>query len=254
MTFLAQMLLAAADDQEVIKLDRWLIFIGVTQAIIFVFQLFVFGYQAWKLDQTVKAVAQQSSDMERSINQATRAADATEKFAASTAIASKAATESVATTKDTMTRLLRAYLCINFGSAAFQKAETNFKFEVRLQLINAGQTPGYKVSYKAHADVLPFPLPPDFDFSLPDIPTPSQSTLGHGQSLILTGIVDRIYSEQEVAEIRSGLKRLYMFGTAIYEDVYHVSRYTNFCLSVLCSLLEILWVYTPSVTMMLTTN
>jgi hypothetical protein len=154
-------------------------------------------------------------------------------FAASAAVASIAATESVATTKDTMTRLLRAYLCVNFGAAAFQKPETGYRFEARLQLINAGQTPGYKVGFRAHADVLPFPLPQDFDFSLPDIPFGSETTLGHGQHMILTGIVDRVYSEQEVTEIRSGAKRLYMFGTATYEDVYRVSRYTNFCFSIL---------------------
>jgi hypothetical protein len=233
MTFFAQILLAAADDQEVIKLDRWLIFIGVVQAIIFILQLVVFGIQAWKLHQTVKAAAQQGSDMQRSIAEATRAADAMEKFAASAAIGSRAATESVATTKETMTRLLRAYLCVNFGKAWFQKPETNFKFEVRVQLINAGQTPGYKVSHRAHADILPFPLPQDFAFPLPDIPTGSESTLGHGQPLILAAVVDRLYSEEEVAEIRSGLKRLYIFGTATYEDVYQVSRYTNFCLNVL---------------------
>jgi hypothetical protein len=80
----------------------------VVQAIIFGFQLLVFGYQARKLHQTIKAAAQQSVDMGRSIAEATRAATAMEKFADSATVASKAATESVATTKDSMTRLLRA--------------------------------------------------------------------------------------------------------------------------------------------------
>jgi hypothetical protein len=232
MTFLAQILLAA-EDEEVITLDRWLIFIGVAQAVIFVLQLVVFGIQAWKLHQTVKAAAQQGSDMKRSIDEASRAADAMEKFAASAAIASKAATESVATTKDAMTRMMRAYLCFNFGAAKFQAQEKAFKFEVQVQLVNAGQTPGYKVGCRTHTDILPFPLPADFAFPLPDIPIGSESTIGHGQQLTITGIVDRFYSEEEVAEIRSGSKRLYIFGTATYEDVYQVSRYTNFCFNVL---------------------
>jgi hypothetical protein len=41
------------------------------------------------------------------------------------------------------------------------------------------------------------------------------------------GVVDRLYSEEEVAEIRSTSKRLYIFGTVTYEDVYHLGRYTN---------------------------
>jgi hypothetical protein len=225
MTFFAPTLLAAADDQEVIKLDSWLIFIGVTQAIIFVLQLFVFGYQAWKLHQTVKAAAQQGGDM-------TRSADAMEKFAASAAIASKAATESVATTKETMTRLLRAYLCVNFGAAAFQNSETGSKFELNLQLINAGQTPGYKVGYRAYTEVFPFPLPQDFAFSLPEVPANSESTLGHGQHTILTGLMHRLCSAEEITEIKSGSKRLYIYGTVTYEDVYNISRYTNFCFSI----------------------
>ena len=44
-------------------------------------------------------------------------------------------------------------------AAGFQKPETSFKFEVRVHLINAGQTPGYKVGYKAHTDS------PDLGFS-----------------------------------------------------------------------------------------
>jgi hypothetical protein len=39
-----------------------------------------------------------------------------------------------------------------------------------------------------------------------------------------------MYSEEEEIEIRTGSKRLYIFGTANYEDVYHIGRRTNFCL------------------------
>jgi hypothetical protein len=56
------------------------------------------------LQRTVKAAADHAKDMKESIFQATRAATATEKFAESATVASKAATESVATTKDTMTQ------------------------------------------------------------------------------------------------------------------------------------------------------
>jgi len=44
---------------------------------------------------------------------------------------------------------------------------------------------------------------------------------------------NRIYSEEEAAEVRTGrTKRLYIYGTANYEDVYQIQRYTNFCFSV----------------------
>jgi hypothetical protein len=211
--------------------ETQLVLIGWLQCGIFVAQLVVFAFQAVKLQETVTAAGKQTEDMKRSIKQATRAASATENLAVAAATSSKAAVEIVDNNKDTMTRLLRAYLCVNFGAAIFQRPETNFRFEVRFQLVNAGQTPAYKVAYKAHAAILPFPLPEDFDFSLPNVPAGSESTLGHGQHLIMSGAVDRLYSEDQVAEIRSGLKRLYLFGTATYEDVYRVPRYTNFCMS-----------------------
>jgi hypothetical protein len=150
--------------------------IFVVQLVVFVAQLGVFYYQALKLRQTVAASTEQSRDMKDSIAQATRAADAMEKFAEAATVGSRAAAESVVTVKDSMTRQLRAYLCVNFYGAIFQNREQEFpRFEVRLQLVNVGPTPRYKVSYKARADVLPFPLPDDFSFVLPDIPTGSES-------------------------------------------------------------------------------
>jgi hypothetical protein len=222
-------------DQEIITFDRWLIFIGIVQALIFLLQLFVFAYQALKLHETVKAAAEDSKDMKQSIAEATRSADAMEEFAEAAAVQARALSEQVATTKDTMPRLLRAYVCVNFGFTIPQNQETGYRFEVRLLLINAGQTPAYKVGFKTRADVLSYPLPQDFDFAIPDNPAGSESTLaGHAPAITLTGVVDRLYSEEEVAEIKSGLKkRLYIFGTVTYEDVYHFRRYTNFCFSVI---------------------
>jgi hypothetical protein len=227
-------LIGAATDQETIELNRWIIGIGVAQLIVFVLQLRVFAYQAQKLKETVDAYAGQSRDMRDSITQATRAADAMEEFAKAAAISANAATEIVANNKDTMTRLLRAYVCVNFGTAIFQNPGTQYRFEVRLLLINAGQTPAYKVAFKVRTDVLPYPLPQNFDFAVPDNPAGSENTLGgHAPPITLTGVVDRLYSEEEVAEIKSGLKCLYIFGTVTYEDVYHLSRYQNFCFSVI---------------------
>jgi len=209
-----------------------LVDIGLLQAFIFTLQLIVFSNQAKRLRQTVEAAKEQSGDMKESIKQATRAAAAMEEFAKSAERGSKAAAESVVTVRDSMTRQLRAYLCVNFASAGFQNPETKTPFGVSLDLVNVGFTPGYKVSFRAFIDVLEFPLPSDFTFPLPDIPAGSESTLGHGQSLIMGGIVNRIFSQEEAVEIRVGhRKRLYIYGTANYEDAYHIQRYTNFCLS-----------------------
>jgi hypothetical protein len=45
----------ASNDQEVIKFNSRLVIIGCLQLVVFALQLIVFGYQAWKLRQTVAA-------------------------------------------------------------------------------------------------------------------------------------------------------------------------------------------------------
>jgi hypothetical protein len=68
----------AANDRETIAINRNLVVIGFLQLAVFVGQLFVFGYQAWKLRQTVQAAVEQSRDMKASIAVAQRAAEAAE--------------------------------------------------------------------------------------------------------------------------------------------------------------------------------
>jgi Sec-independent protein translocase protein TatA len=217
--------------------DRWSLIINAgqlvvisLQLIVFVLQLLVFRDQAKKLRDTVDAAAEQSRDMKKSIAESARAANAMDQFAKSAAVASQAATESVANQKETMTRLLRAYLCVNFGAAFFQNNIPGSPFEVQLLLINAGQTPAYRVRFKARIDILPCQLPQDFDFEVVDNPEDSESTLGgHAPPITLTKIMSRLCSEKELAEVRSGSKRLYVFGTVNYCDVYQIPRYANFC-------------------------
>jgi hypothetical protein len=57
-----------ANDRETIAINRNLVVIGLLQLVVFVGQLLVFGYQAWKLRQTVQAASEQSRDMKASID------------------------------------------------------------------------------------------------------------------------------------------------------------------------------------------
>jgi hypothetical protein len=45
----APSILLTAENNEVVKLDQRLVFIGIAQALILLLQLVVFGFQAWKL-------------------------------------------------------------------------------------------------------------------------------------------------------------------------------------------------------------
>ncbi len=213
-----------ANDRATIKFNAWLVRIGVLQLVVFLLQLFVFGYQALKLRQSVEAAAQQSSDMKESISQATRAANAMEKSANAATIAS----ENVVVVTQRTAQQMRAYLCVNIGSAAYQDA--NLVFEGKPILLNTGQTPAHQVGYVAKADVLPFPLPPNFTFPSIEHEQQGFGVLGPHQNFILSAIVSVRYPDAEVNLIKYGQGRsLYMWGTVTYKDVFGEARFTNFC-------------------------
>ncbi len=206
--------------------EQWVIFIGLAQLIVFVLQLAVFGYQAWQLRQTVKAAAEQSGDMKDSIEQSTRAADAMERSAKAATIASQAAAQSVVR----ITQQMRAYLSVRIDSGIYQDRKVNLRFEVRPMLINTGLTPAHKVGYTAKADVLPFPLEDDFTFPPLEQPRSVFGLLAPQQNFIMTAMVNRdFFDDGEVENIKRGLgRRLYIWGTVIYEDVFGDQRYTEF--------------------------
>jgi hypothetical protein len=196
-----------------------LVTIGWVQSAIFVAQLVVFGYQARKLHQTVKAAAEQGSDM-------ARAADAMEEFAKSAAKGSQAAADSVVR----ITQQMRAYLSVRIDWGVYQDRATNLRFEVRPMLINTGLTPAQKVSYTAQADVLSFPLEDHFIFPQLEPPRSVFGLLAPQQNLTMNAAVRRdFFDDGEVENIKRGYeRRLYIWGRVTYEDVFGEQRYTNF--------------------------
>jgi Sec-independent protein translocase protein TatA len=208
--------------------DLPLFCIGVVQTIIFAFQLIVFGNQAKRLRQTVEAAKEQSGDMKESIKQATRAADAMQISSKAATIASQAAAESVIAVRERTAQQMRAYLSVKIGTGVYQDA--NLRFEVRPILINTEHTPAHNVRYAARADVLPWPLPNDFIFQQLEQPQPSFGVLAPQQDFTMGAWVDRRYDDDNEAEaIKRGIgRRLYIWGTVTYDDVFGEQRYTNF--------------------------
>jgi hypothetical protein len=174
-------------------------------------------------------LSRHASHMESSATEASRAATAMESVAVGIG-------ESVKNTRDLMEsqrgfwqRQMRAYLSVRFGGVVLQDNTTNYRFEVRMILANTGHTPADEVNYRAVADVLPFPLPDDFTFSMPDIQITSGGVLGPQQVFTMGAFVDRMYTDEEIAEISTGtVKRLYIYGTVRYRDAFGSDRYTNF--------------------------
>lgn len=189
----------------------------------------------WKETKDLRNFAQeQSADMKHSIDEAARAATAMEGVAVAVAASAKAADESLETYKDANVRQMRAYLTVGFGGVIKQDPGTGYRFEVRMNLQNVGNTPAYGVVSNVHVDVFPFPLPEEFQFPQLDDAISGASAVGPHQSFFLTGVADRIYSEGDVDEVSSGLhKRLYIYGTVKYEDAFGTRRQTRFCQAII---------------------
>jgi hypothetical protein len=158
--------------------------------------------------------AVQSRDTQSSIAEALRAATAMENVAAT--IQGNAAIQ------------LRAYVSVLAGAIIEQAPGLNFEFQPGI--LNAGFTPAYDVIVYTKVDILPYPLPADFDFSLPEGPEPGVGVLGFQQRTFGIGTLNRRLSEQEIAEIkRPGGRRIYNYGRVTYRDLFGRPHYTNFC-------------------------
>ena len=84
---------------------------------------------------------------------------------------------------------LRAYLTVIIGSATYQETGKDVRFAGIPRLVNNGNTPAHKVSYRIKSSILPVPLPNDFDFPLPN-EVVGGAMLGPNQISELQAIVD----------------------------------------------------------------
>jgi hypothetical protein len=189
----------------------------------------------WKETKDLRNFAeQQSEDMKASIAEAARSADAMRDVAKAVAANAEAANDTLALYKNANIRQNRAYLMVELGGVVAQNKETNYRFEVRMTLQNVGNTPAYNVRSNIHADLLPIPLPNDFQFPAFVPKISGTSTMGPHQSNFFTAIANRIYSDDEIHEMEFGPnKQLYVYGTITYEGAFGISRKTNFCQQVL---------------------
>jgi hypothetical protein len=189
----------------------------------------------WRNTKDLRDFAQeQSADMKASIKEAALSARAMQEVAASLAASAKSSDQNLALYKDANVRQMRAYVTVGLGAVIRQDEQTKYRFEVRMTVQNVGNTPAYKVAAVAHSAILDFPLSNDFSFSVLDEISSSANVIGQHQTFIVTGIADRIYSDEDVNEAENGTKkRLYVYGAIVYEDAFGVKRHTNFCQAIL---------------------
>jgi len=213
--------------------DRDLVWFTGILALVGFLQLLVFGYQAYWLKETVKAAFGQSADMKLSIEQAARSAAAMEKVAGHLEISSATAVESTKMFSERGEMQMRAYVCVQFGTAGAQNKADGAKFGAQAVMLNLGATPAHKVGFRARTEILPIPLPEDFTFPLPK-ENVGASVLGpHSPGVNITRFVESFVPDADVSAIKNANgKALYIWGIIDYEDVFSKSRTTNFCIMV----------------------
>lgn len=202
----------AANDRHLVDLTGVLAFVGFLQ-------LMVFGYQAYKLRETVQSAGKQSEAMERHIGEAARSANAME--------------EIVKVIDEGNQAVMRAYITVVIGTAIYQQkreGQGDFKFEARPLLVNAGNTPARGIKIRITAEILPVPPPDGFEFADPNEDFAKDAgVLGAHQNANMSGIVKDFVPWNEVADIKEGNgKALYTWGFITYEDIFGTSHRTKF--------------------------
>ncbi|MEK7322703.1 MAG: hypothetical protein AABZ84_06465 [Pseudomonadota bacterium] len=128
---------------------------------------------------------------------------------------------------DTAKRQLRAYLSV---TPDFINSDCNIGSTIE----NHGLTPAYKITTESgYADILPHPLPLEFNFKEIIDRTSHTHILAPRQTLRATVIPRRIFSKDEIAAAIEGTKfRLYVFGAITYTDAFDKSHRTEYCRSI----------------------
>jgi hypothetical protein len=185
-------------------------------AIIALGQLGVYWYQAVKLKETVASSTEQSKSMEKHIGESARGADAMERIAN--------------ILKDGYAKQTRAYITVLIGEATYQSKMDGLKFDVKPLVVNTGFSPARNVWHRLSVNILPVPLPDNFDFPLPD----KRSRLGiiaSQQRAYIMAAVPEYVPEIEVSDIKVGANGmgLYVWGVIDYEDISGNTHYTKFC-------------------------
>lgn len=127
-------------------------------------------------------------------------------------------------------RQLRAYISVtcNFIRSFDDKTLASAKFRIR----NCGATPAHMVRTVAAVSVFDYPLPESFHFPpITNQPGPSFA-LFPAQDMRGESWANRPFTQAEIDELRAGKKRIYIYGTARYRDVFRCNRHTNFSASV----------------------
>jgi hypothetical protein len=135
------------------------------------------------------------------------------------------------TSRKTAKRQLRAYVAAR-GISVYGFGP-DLPVRIGFRMINHGQTPAYDVSHASAIEILPHPLPPNFQLPTPTTPTPSSFVLHPNASFDAVIVAATAFNAVQInmATANEGF-RIYLYGTVTYRDAFDEKRETTFCVSV----------------------
>jgi len=135
-----------------------------------------------------------------------------------------AAKDAIALATDTAKHQLRAYVAIWGGSIEPRENAEPPHVAIHVELQNSGQTPGYTFRSWLHAVI----SEPDTDpfFSVPDLSDRPFSIIGPGIHTNLHQSV--IATKEEIADLYTRKKRLYLWGRVEYQDAFGNAQFLSF--------------------------
>jgi hypothetical protein len=175
----------------------------------------ILGWQTSLLRENIESAS-------KTIVEATRSANAMEKIATTIERGNKA--------------IMRAYLTVNIGGAAYQErgmvGQNDVKFAGHPQLANTGNTHARNVRIVKKAAIFANPTPNGFTY--PDLPIndaiPYAAVAAHGAYTIAT-ILDDFVADSEIGNIKRGDgKALHVWGVITYDDIFgdhHTTRFAQ---------------------------
>jgi hypothetical protein len=107
-----------------------------------------------------------------------------------------------------------------------QPVRANFPF-VAMLIKNFGQTPAYKVVSWAQIAVIPV-RDENTALGVPPLVEKFSNTLGPGGTFNKSFWFDRPLSANEIADIATGVRAIYLYGRIEYRDAFKKRRFTNF--------------------------
>jgi hypothetical protein len=106
-----------------------------------------------------------------------------------------------------------------------QLARTNIP-GVAMLVKNSGQTPAYKVI--SFAQIAVIAVANETTLIVPPIPQQFSLTLGPGATFNKAFWLDRALTPNEIADIQTGVRAVYLYGRIDHRDAFEKPRFTNF--------------------------